>query len=411
MKHLLFLSWWWPYPANNGAKIRIYNLLRHLAQHYNVTLLSFAEANEASAEQVAYLTTFCGHVEAIPKPQYNPGTLKSTLGYLSRWPRSLVDVYSTEMIERIKALHRSRSVDLLVASQFQTMRYLEVLPDVPSVLEELEITGFHNAVEQARSTPQRLRSQLTLTKFQQSIHRLMQSGSACTVVSAAEAEYVRQFVPPSARIEVVPNGVDTIANQPDKGVQPIPCSLIYTGAVTYNANYDAVAYFIHEVWPLVRTRYPQATFTVTGGTGTVDVTDLAATPGVTFSGYLPSVADAVRKHWAVVAPLRIGGGTRLKILEAMALGTPVISTSKGAEGLDIHDGKDIIIADTSTAFADAICRLFDDADLRTRVTDEGRALVERLYDWGALANRLIQLTDQLLTDKLPPKRLESTTLY
>ena len=394
---MLFLSWWWPYPAHNGAKIRIYNLVRHLSQHYCVTLLSFAEPDEATPEQIAHLRAFCNHVEAVAKPLYNPGALKSTLGYLSRWPRSLVDVYSTDMVERIRQLNHTQPVDIIVASQFQTMRYLELLPDVPAILEELEITGFHNAVEQAASTPQRLRAQLTLTKFQQSIRRLMQSGAACTVVSAAEAAYIQPIVP-STRIEIVPNGVDTTVNQPDASLAPTPLSLIYTGAVTYSANYDAVAYFIHEIWPLVCARYPQATFTVTGGTGTVDVSDLAAIPGVKFSGYLPSVADAVRQHWAVVAPLRVGGGTRLKILEAMALGTPVIATSKGAEGLAVHSGKDILIADTPQAFADAISRLFEDSVLRTQLAATGRALVERDYDWGALASRLINLIEGMLTD-------------
>jgi glycosyltransferase involved in cell wall biosynthesis len=397
LKHLLFLSWWWPYPANNGSKIRIYNLLRHLSQHYRVTLLSFAEADEATPEQIAHLEEICDQVEVVPKPHYNPSAIKSTLGYLSRWPRSLVDVYSNDMGERVQRLHQAQPVDVVVASQFQTMRYLELLPDVPAILEELEITGFHNAVEQASSTPKRLRAQLTLNKFQQSIQHLMQMGAACTVVSASEAAYIQRVIP-SSHVEVVPNGVDTIANQPDPSIEPKPYSLIYTGAVTYNANLDAVEYFVHDIWPLVCRHYPQAIFTVTGGTGNVSVSELAASPGVTFSGYLPSVADAVREQWAVIAPLRVGGGTRLKILEAMALGTPVIATSKGAEGLDIHSGKDILIADTPEDFADAISRLFEDGTLRTQLAIAGRALVERDYDWSALASRLINLVESILMD-------------
>jgi glycosyltransferase involved in cell wall biosynthesis len=225
----------------------------------------------------------------------------------------------------------------------------------------------------------------------------MQMGAACTVVSASEAAYIQRVIP-SSRVEVVPNGVDTIGNHPDPSAEPKPYSLIYTGAVTYNANLDAVEYFVHDIWPLVCARYPQAIFTVTGGTGNVSVSELAAQRGVKFSGYLPSVADAVREQWAVIAPLRVGGGTRLKILEAMALGTPVIATSKGAEGLDIHSGKDILIGDSPQDFADAIGRLFEDAALRTQLSSAGRALVERDYDWSALASRLINLVEWMLTD-------------
>ena len=398
MKHLLFLSWWWPYPANNGSKIRIYNLIRQLSQHYQVSLLSFAEAGEATPEQVAHMSSLCSRVEVVPKPRYNPGALKALLGYASRWPRSLVDVYSPDMAVRVTALHHAQPVDIVIASQFQTMRYLELLPRVPAILEELEITGFHNAVEQASGTPQRLRAGLTLSKFQHAIRRLMQSGMACTVVSEAEAAYIRKIAP-NARVEVVPNGVDTVANQPDAAVQPVPFSLIYTGAVTYNANYDAVAYFIRSIWPLVRKRCPQATFTVTGGTGSVDVTDLAAVPGVTFCGYLPSVADAVRQHWALVAPLRMGGGTRLKILEAMALGTPVIATGKGAEGLAVREGETILLADTPEAFASAVVRVFEDHTLRAGLARAGRMLVEHDYDWAMLAGRLTQLAGSMLTNR------------
>jgi hypothetical protein len=90
---VVFISWWWPYPADNGSKIRIYNLLRHLSQTHQVTLLSFAEAHEATTAQLDHLRSFCTHVESFPKPLYNPGTVRATLGYLSPWPRSLIDVY------------------------------------------------------------------------------------------------------------------------------------------------------------------------------------------------------------------------------------------------------------------------------------------------------------------------------
>ncbi|MBZ0288361.1 MAG: glycosyltransferase family 4 protein, partial [Anaerolineae bacterium] len=332
---VLFISWWWPYPADNGAKIRIYNLLQHLSRAHQVTLLSFAEAHEATTAQIDHLRSFCTHVESFAKPQYNPGTVRATLGYLSPWPRSLIDVYSPIMAKRVETLAHQGVVDVIVGSEFQTMRYLELAPEIPAVLEELEVTLFHNRVQQAAGTSSRFRAQLTLTKMENAVRTLLKRGVAMTVVSEAERDYIRRLGIEGSRIEVIPNGVDTNANQPDPAVTPLPNSLIYTGAVTYDANYDAVSYFIRGILPLVRVRIPDAQLTVTGGTGEVDVRDLAAQPGVTFTGYLPSVADEVRKSWALVVPLQKGGGTRLKVLEALALGTPVISTRKGIEGLDV----------------------------------------------------------------------------
>lgn len=402
MGHIVFLSWWWPYPANNGAKIRIYNLLRHLSQKYQVTLLSFAETDEATPEQIAHMREFCQQVAVVRKPHFQPGTLKATLGYLSRWPRSLVDIYSAEMETLVKQVCETETVDVIIASQFQTMRYLEIVPHIPAILEELETTLFHNQVEQAGGQANRLRAQMTLTKFESVLRLMLERGVAFTVVSEAEKRNIERFAPANADIRVVPNGVDTTANQPNVSVQRQAQRLIYTGAVTYQPNLDAVRYFIQDIWPLILAQAPQAEFWVTGGTGSVDVSDLAAQTGVRFTGYLPSVAEAVQASEAMVVPLLAGGGTRLKILEAMALGTAIVSTSKGAEGIAVHDGQDILIADTPQVFADAVLQVFADEALRAGLAVAGRALVEREYDWALLAQRLIDLIDTVVPEVRRP---------
>lgn len=392
--HILFISWWWPYPANNGAKIRIYNLLRQLSTQYQVTLLSFAEADEATAEQLAHLRTFCARVEAVSKPVYHPTAAKSLAGYLSHWPRSLVDVYSSDMEERILQTARDFPIDVIIASQQQTMRYIELLPAIPAILEEAEVTIFHDRVEGAHGVA-RVRSQLTLTKLEHALEQMMARGVAVTVVSEAERDYINHIAPQMSDIEVVPNGVDTLAYRPDPDVSPEPYSLIYTGSVTYQPNRDAVAYFIHEAWPLIRQQYPQAMFTVTGSTGEVDIDEMAAQAGVRFSGQLPSVAEALQKSCALVVPLRSGGGTRLKILEAMALGVPVISTTKGAEGIHLRDGEHLLIANTPEEMADAVSRLFQDNRLRHRLATAARRQVENEYDWQVIARRLSDLIEQV----------------
>jgi glycosyltransferase involved in cell wall biosynthesis len=296
------------------------------------------------------------------------------------------------MAERVQAY--IPSVEVIIGSQLQTMRYLELAPSLPAIFEEAEVTRFENAVSLARSAAHRFRARLTLTKVQTAVRALMQRGVAVTVVSDSERAYLQQFAPPGASIAVIPNGVDTEALRPGSEA-PKPNTLIYPGAVTYDANYDAVSYFIHQVLPLVRQQIPDAQFTITGSTGSVDVRDLAAQPGVAFAGYLPEVAPAIRSSWAVVVPLRKGGGTRLKILEAMALGTPVISTCKGAEGLSVHSGEDILLADTPGEMAQAVVMLLNDPALRARLSHNGRALVEREYDWRKIASRLNDLIAQV----------------
>lgn len=396
MRRILFISWWWPYPADNGSKIRIYNLLRHLSQHYHVALLSFAEADEAQPEQVEHMQGFCESVEVIPKPHFDPSGLKALAGYFSRWPRSLVDTYSAEMEQAIRTAAERQPIDLMIASELGNMRYLEVLPDLPGILEEAQVAIARSAVEQASGRASRLRAEMTLAKTESAIRHLMARGAVVTTASETEEVFLRQLATLETTIEVIPNGVDTRLHRPDPAVEPEANSLIYTGAVTYYANYDAVAYFVREVWPLVRQHNPEARFSVTGSTKNVDVSDLAAQPGVQFSGYLPSVADAVRRSWALVVPLLSGGGTRLKILEAMALGTPVISTRKGAEGIHARSGEHLLIADSPAEMADAVCRLLGDPALRGRLSQAGRALVESEYDWGVIGERLVGVIERAL---------------
>ncbi len=391
---LLFISWWWPYPADNGSRLRIYNLLRCLAAVHEVHLLSFAEDGDATPERIAHLRAFCTHVEAIPKPHYNPGGMKAALGYFSRWPRSLVDVYSPAMAQRVEMALQQQRIEVLVASELQTMRYLELAPALPAVLDEAQVIIFRDQLAQLQNPASRFRAQLTLTKLEAAYARLIKRGVAITVASTTEKAGFDQFASPGARVVIIPNGVDT-ATQRLGSESPQPNTLIYPGAVTYSTNYDAVSYFIREVLPRVRQQIPEVQFTVTGSTNGVDVRDLAAQPGVTFAGYLPEVAPAIRSSWAVVVPLRQGGGTRLKILEAMALGTPVISTRKGAEGLNLQHGENILLADEPGELAQAAVTLLNDPALRARLSEAGRALVEREYDWSVIAQPLLTLIDEM----------------
>ena len=392
--HLIFISWWWPYPANNGSKIRIYNLLQQLAKAYAVTLLAFAEPDEATPDEIAHMRTFCHSVECFAKPHAHPGKIEAVRGYLASWPRSMVYNYSPAVAERIREIVKTEKIDLIIGSQVDTLRYLDAAPGIPAVLEEVELTYYLNHVEET-SGPGRFRAQLTLDKLAGALRTLHQCNVYFTVASEAERSNMQRLVSPDVVSEVIVNGVDTQIHQPSD-VTPQPFTMIYPGAVTYSANYDAVTHFIHDVLPLIHQQRPEAQFIVTGKTGTVDVTDLKNRPGVVFSGYLPSVDDAVRQSWATVVPLRMGGGTRLKILESMALGTPVVSTHKGAEGLNVDVGKEILIADTPQEMAQTLFDLFEHPDFRAKVVAAARKRVEQEYDWAVIGRQLLNFIEDVV---------------
>jgi glycosyltransferase involved in cell wall biosynthesis len=392
--HLIFVSWWWPYPANNGSKIRIYNLLRQLAGVHEVTLLSFAEPDEAEPDEIAHMRTFCRRVESFPNPHAQPGKIEAIRGYLAPWPRSMVYNYTLAVTERIREIVKIDKIDLIIASQVDMLRYLDAAPSIPAILEEVELTYYLNRIEEAGGAG-RFRVQLTLDKLAGALRTLHQRGVRFTVASDSERANIQRIISPDIKPAVILNGVDTQTHQPSN-VTPQPSTMIYPGAVTYSANHDAVAYFIHDILPLIRRQKPQAQFTVTGKTDSVDVSDLKAQPGVVFSGYLPSVDDAVRQSWATVVPLRIGGGTRLKILESMALGTPVVSTRKGAEGLNVEAGNEILIADTPDEMAKMLCNLFERADLRAKMAAAARKRVEQEYDWTVIGRQLLNFIEEIV---------------
>lgn len=386
---ILFLSRWYPWPADNGARLRVNHLLRALASRHDVHLISFSEG-EVSAADLAEMRRCCASVETVPYRGFRPGGLRAVAGFFDPRPRSVVDTHSPALLA---AVQRAGSFDLALASQIDMAPYALAARARRRVLEELEIGVLADAARRAPGARSRLRAGLTWWKLSGYVRGLLRSFDGCTVVSAAERELVATLAPAGREIEVVPNGVDTRAAGAVSAT-PIPGSMIYAGALTYSANFDAVAYFLGEIYPLIRARHPQASFTVTGRTEGVDLARLPTRPGVRFSGYLADVKPAVAGSWLSVVPLRIGGGTRLKILESLALGTPVVATRKGAEGLDLQDGRDALLADTPAEFAEAAGRVLADPALRAALAAAGRIAASR-YDWGMIGDRLLTLIDRL----------------
>jgi glycosyltransferase involved in cell wall biosynthesis len=211
------------------------------------------------------------------------------------------------------------------------------------------------------------------------------------VSSEVERQHISGIVPDGPPLAVVPNGVDLNRYQGDFG--PVePDTLVFPGALTYEANCEAIRFFLREIFPPIRQARPQATLYITGRTDGVDLSRLPLGEGVVLTGYLPDVRPRVARSAVCIAPLTLGGGTRIKILEAMALGTPVVATSKGAEGLEVTPGRDLLIADDPAGFAEAVVRVLASAELRASLSAAGRRVAER-YDWRAIGGQLNAFLD------------------
>ena len=383
---ILFLSTWFPYPPTNGSRLRVFNVLRSLAAHHEVTLLSFAYGPEADPGTPA-LTALCRSIEAFPMRPFAPSSWRARGGYLRPTPRWILDTYSEEMAQRVRAVLATDRYDLLVASQLLAASYVPRSGAPPALYEEVELGLSYEQFAHAPSSLQRSRRSLTWLKHRFYLARLLRSFRACTVVSERERQLLDRAAPRHPPVTVIPNGV-VLADYADVHETPRPNHLIFAGSFGYSANYDAMCWFVRDVYPLICARVPDVRLTITGDTAN---RPLPLGPNVVHTGYVEDVRPLVARAWISVAPRRMGGGTRVKILEAMALGTPVVSTSKGAEGLDVIHDTHLLIADAPHLFAEHVVHLLGDAGLRSRLAREARELVARRYAWDVIGPRFAQL--------------------
>jgi glycosyltransferase involved in cell wall biosynthesis len=391
---ILFLSSWFPYPPDNGSRIRVFNLLKQLSQRHVIVLLSFTQADSDPQQHVSELLRYCSEVHTVPAISYQPRRWRAIQGLLTPAPRFIVDTYSLEMEKLVQETFGRGVFDLVLASQFSTVPYARCLEGAKKVFEEVELTVIREQFTSQTNSLRRLRFGLTWWKAMHFTASLLEQFDACTVASEQERAHVLECIP-NYPVTVVSNGVDLSWYNGNFGI-PERGTLIFPSALTYYANVDAMEFFLNDILPLVRSRRPETVLRITGRTDGVPVDHLPLGEGVILTGYLDDIRPAVGRSWACIVPLRIGGGTRLKILEAMALGTPVVSTSKGAEGLEVTPGEDILIADKPTEFADAVLRLLGDQTLRAKLAANGRRLVEELYSWETCAQRLEQLLHQVV---------------
>jgi glycosyltransferase involved in cell wall biosynthesis len=396
---LLFLTPQLPYPADKGTRIRNFGLIKELAGRHDLAVLSFGDPDDRAA--IAGLERHCRVLAVVPP---------AGRGRLARAARALVDP-APDLARRLSSdAYRRRLAEALAAERPDVVQ-IEALEMVPHWLATRRVGGpaavldAHNAewiLQQRHGRTDALDgraigaaySLLQARKLRRYEGRALDAADAVVCVSAEDARALRSVGCPR-RLAIVPNGVD-VGAMPRRPAEPAGETVLFTGTMDYRPNVDAARWFVTEVWPLVRRARPAARFVIAGRDPAPSVRALGARPGVEVTGAVPEVAPLFRAAAVYAAPLRIGGGVRLKILEAFAHGAPVVSTGMGAEGIDLVDGRDALLADEPAAFARAVVRLLDDPAAGRALADGGRALVEARYDWRVLAPALEALYDQLV---------------
>ncbi len=387
--NILFLSRWFPFPANNGSKLRVAGLLRGLAKHHAVTLLSFADQPEVSPE-APELQSLCAAVHVVPWREFDPHSRRARLGLFSLQPRFLLDTHSEEMAKLIRQLLTTQKFDLIIASQLSMAAYYPNFGDVPAIFEELELGHFYDKPAEAVGFLKRLRLSLTWYKLRSYLARLFRSFRACTVASEHELEiFVKNFPPHANKVTVIPNCIQ-FADYQAVEVTPQPRQLVYSGSFRFYANYEAMQWFVQSVYPKVLKSVPDVHLLITGDHAGLP---LPSSANITLTGYVEDIKPVIAASAVSLAPLLSGGGTRLKVLEAMALGTPVVATTKGAEGLRAIPNEHFLVADSVDDFANSVITLLRNPDLHNKISTNGKLFVKENHDWQSVTPRFLQLVE------------------
>lgn len=397
-------------PLDKGGKLRTWHLMRHLALRHDITYLSFAEPGQRHEDRVG-MRDVCNVLETVPRTDPAKGTLAfyadAAKHVVDRLPYAVGKYRSAGYAAQVRRFLDSGRFDVVVADFLPPVANLPGSLSIPSVLfthnVEAEIWRRHaenatNPFSRALMTQQWNR----MLRFERDA---LSRFDLVLAVSDADRETLRRLYPGALRrpVHVIQTGVDTSYFTPMPGTER-RAHLVFTGSMDWLPNEDGMLYFVREILPRIRRVEPEVTLSIIGRAPTLAVKRLAEENGIQVTGRVDDVRPHVAKGEVYIVPLRIGGGTRLKIFEAMSMAKAVVSTTVGAEGLPVTTGRDLVIADEPARFAHAVVHLIRDAETRRRIESAARQLVVEQYDWGAVAQDFEEALTAVRGDAAPVRR-------
>ncbi len=398
-------------PLDKGGKLRTWHVMRHLAARHDITYLSFEDATQTPADR-AGMSAVCSRLETVPRTDAAKGTWR----FYADAARYTVDPVPYAVAKYRSAAYRARIESLLARERFDLV-VCDFLPPVVNLPDRLpcpSIVFTHNVeAEIWRRQAEQATNPVAKRLMTQQWKRMLRFEAAALArfdlvlaVSDADARTFGDLYPGrlAAPAHVVQTGVETDYFTPVAAV-PERTHMVFTGSMDWLPNEDGMTWFCREILPKIREAEPAASLSIIGRAPTPAVRRLGDLAGVEVTGRVDDVRPHIARGAVYIVPLRIGGGTRLKIFEAMAMAKAVVSTTIGAEGLPVVDGRHLDLADDPARFAQAVVRLMRDESARRALEAAARALVVEKYDWSAVA---LDFEAALLrtADRRQPRRLE-----
>ena len=384
------------HPVDKGGKIRTYNMLKELKRDHHVTYLTLDDGS-ASAEDRKNASEYCHELVCIPharREKFTPGFyLELLLNLISRQPYAIKKYESRAMRRDIVERERNGSFDLLVCDFLAPAANVPGSLSIPAVLFQHNVEAMiwkrHYEVQSNTVKKAYLYGQWRkIWRFEKEMCRRFDRVIA---VSADDREQMKNEYGAGAVFDV-PTGVDTEFFRPSGKIQPSAHNLVFTGSMDWLPNDDAIRYFVREIMPLIKKRVPDVTLTVVGRNPAPALVDLSKDDSsLIITGRVDDVRPYIESAAAYVVPLRIGGGTRLKIFEAMAMEKAVVSTTIGAEGLPLSDGVELLLADEPAAFAEAVVRVLTDSAYASDLGQRAAAIVRQNFGWREVTERFISI--------------------
>ena len=385
-------------PPDTGGKIRSFNILRHLAKNHEVTFFSFYGAHENDIhEQLRQLFKRVILVPLDLPPPKGAGELLDYLAHLfSREPYNLTKYCRPLVRKRLLDLLEEEKYDVILCDLLVTAGVIPWDWPCPKVLfsHNVEAVIWKRHYEVARNPLWKALSRHEWRRMALAEERYLRKADHVVVVSENDREALAKFLDPQ-KLTVIQTGVDLDFFEP-QGETEIPHSLVFTGSMDWLPNEDGIVYFANEIFPLILAKVPDATLCVVGRKPSRLLQDLAArVPNIELTGWVEDVRPYVAQRAVFIVPLRIGGGTRLKIFEAMGMAKAVVSTSIGAEGLPVRDQEHILLADDARSFAESTVRLLRNPSARAQIGEAARRLVEKNYSWDTVSESFAQVLERV----------------
>ena len=416
MMRILYLSARDFWPLTTGAHLRDYHLVRETARYATVSFFGIRGPDEPDNASVN--VNHCSRLglESLTLVDRIPSYTiwKILRGFIGPTPLTLLNYYDAQMARELSRILEEQTFDVVQIEQIHLIVYASIIRACRR--RPLLVCDWHNIESElmerygryTRNWAHKLYASRTKHLIKNVERRLLTEVDAHIVVSERDESKLRTLVP-EARVQVVENGVD-VAQYAEWEERTAPADLradqqtrrdiVFVGSMDFFANIDGATYFCAEVWPRIHALAAELHFMVVGSRPVAEVRDLAQSPGVIVTGTVDDVRPYYRGALAAIVPLRIGGGTRLKILEAMAAGVPVVSTSVGAEGLAVNHGVNILIADTPEEMTRSLTELYHSHEMWRRLSEAARELVRTRYDWSVIGSSLLEVYRHLLQDRI-----------